>query len=268
LAAKEGIHMHHPGRVATALLFASGAIMPAQQSTDPYPFAVGNYWIYQGRVANLSPPDSHEMTWRSQIAKVVHRNGAVNAAGRLEPSIVAAVFDNFPLGLPAWYPGSEGPLGILIEVNSRKFYAIAYTQAAVGKLGMQSAASEISAILLRVEDPRDNLSDLLDDLTPVIEMPLAPGKGWGLPFSHWSVTQSEKYSLTGVRGVCDPLNREGFILENSDNTGTVRFGFVPGVGITHVFSESLLPRGNPGHRELDVRLVEVHLDKPKAAVAR
>jgi hypothetical protein len=76
---------------------------------------------------------------------------------------VAAVFDIFPLGLPAWYPGSEAPLGILIEAKSRKFYAI---------------------------------------------------------------------------------------------------------GITRVFSESLLPRGNPGHRELDVRLVEAHLDKPKAAVSR
>jgi hypothetical protein len=258
--------MHHPGRVATALLFASVAIMPAQQSVDPYPFAVGNYWEYRGRVS--FPPEPQEMTWRSAITKVVHRQGGVDATGRSSPSIAAAVFDNFPLGLPAWYPGSEGPLGILIEVKSRKFYAIAYTQAAAGKLGMQRAASEISGILRRVEDPRDNLSDLLDDLTPVIEMPLAPGKGWGVPFSHWSVTQREKISLIGVRGARAPLNREGFILENSDNTGTVKFDFVPGVGITHVFSESLLPRGNPGHRELDVRLVEVHLDQPKAAVAR
>jgi len=265
LAAKEGIRMQ-PGRVATALLFACAAAMPAQQSADPYPFAAGNYWIYQGRVG--FPPDSKEMTWRSAITKVVQRKGGIDATGRLSPSIVAAVFDNFPLGLPAWNPGSEAPLGVLVEVNSRKFYAIVYTQAVVGKPGMQSASSGISAILRRVEDPRDNLSGLLDGLTPVIEMPLAPGRGWGVPFSHWSVTQSEKHSLTGVRGVRAPFDREGFILENSDNTGKVGFDFVPGVGITRVFSESLLPRGNPGHRELDVRLVEVHLHKPKAAVAR
>jgi hypothetical protein len=263
--------------VTATLVFAWGAIMPAQQSTDPYPFAVGNYWIYQGRVTiplretsagRLLPPESKEMTWRSGITKVVYRKGGTEATGRLSPTIVAAVFDNFPLGLAAWYPGSEGPLGILIQVNSERFYAITYTQASVGKLGMQGAPSKISGILLRVQDPHDNLSDLLDGSTPILEMPLAPGKGWGVPFARWTVTQREKNSLIGVRGARAALNRQGFMLETSDNTGTVRFDFVPGLGITHVFCESLFPRGNPGHRELDVRLVEVHLDKTKAAFAR
>ena len=99
-------------------------------------------------------------------------------------------------------------------------------------------------------------------------MPLAPVKGWGVPFSHWSVTQSVQNSLSGVRGAGADLNREGLVLESSDNTGTLRFDFVPGVGITHVFHESLFPRGDPNHQELDVRLVEVHLDKTKEAVAR
>jgi hypothetical protein len=40
----------------------------------------------------------------------------------------------------------------------------------------------------------------------------------------------------------------------------VRFTFVPGIGITHIFGESLFPRGNSNHRELDARLVEVHLN--------
>ena len=102
---------------------------------------------------------------------------------------------------------------------------------------MQRAPSGISGALRRVEDTREDLSGLLVGLTAVIEMPLAPGKGWGVLFWHWSVTQSEKNSLTGVCGVRAPLDRD-------------------------------LPRGNPGHRELDVRLVEVHPDKPKAAVAR
>ena len=99
-------------------------------------------------------------------------------------------------------------------------------------------------------------------------MPLAPVKGWGVPFSHRSVTQSVQNPLSGVRGAGADLNREGFVLETSDNTGTLRFDFVPGVGITHVFHESLFPRGDPNHQELDVRLVEVHLDKTKEAVAR
>jgi len=131
---------------------------------------------------------------------------------------------------------------------------------------MKSAPSKISRILRRVQDPHDKLSDLLDDETPILRMPLAPGKGWGAPFFHWSVTHREKTSLTGVLGAGTDLNREGFILETSDNTGTLRFDFVPGVGITRVFHESLFPRGDPNHQELDVRLVEVHLDKTKTAV--
>jgi hypothetical protein len=263
--------------VIATLLLASDAIMPAQQSTSPYPIAIGNYWIYRGRVTlpiretapgRLLPSEPKEMTWRSEITKVAYRRSGVDVKGLLSPPIVAAVFDNFPLGLTAWYPGSEGPLGILIEVNSKRFYAITYTQAAVGKLGMQSAQSEISGILLRVQDSQDSLSDLLDDSTPILEMPLAPGKGWGPPFSHWSVTQREKKSLIGVRGARAAWSREGFILETSDNSGTVRFDFVPGIGITHVFCESLFPRGDPNHHELDVRLVEVHLNKTQAVVAR
>ena len=128
-------------KATVTLLFASGAIMPAQQSADPFPLAVGNYWIYQGRVTiplrvtsptHLLPPESKEMTWRSEITKVAYRKDGVEATGR--PSIVVAVFDNFPLGLTAWYPGSEGPLGILIEVNSARFYAITYSEAAIGNL--------------------------------------------------------------------------------------------------------------------------------------
>jgi hypothetical protein len=116
------------------LLFASGAIMPAQQSADPFPLAVGNYWIYQGRVtiplretwpAHLLPPESKEMTWRSEITKVAYRKDGVEAK---RCSII------FPLGLTAWYPGSQGPLGILIEVNSARFYAITYSEAAIGNL--------------------------------------------------------------------------------------------------------------------------------------
>jgi len=254
------------------LLFFSGAILPAQQNADPYPFAAGNYWIYQGRVTvparetapgHWLPPESKEMTWRSEITKVVYRKGGVETKGDLSPSIVAAVFDNFPLGLTAWFPGSEGFLGILIQVNSGKFYAITYTEAAFGKPGMKSAPYKISGIMARVQDPHDNLRDLLGNATPIIDLPLAPGKGWGAPFTHWSVTRRENGSLTGLRGAPATLNREGFTLETSDNTGNVRFDFVPGVGITRVFCESLFPRGDANHRELEVRLVEVHLDKTK-----
>jgi len=125
---------------AVTLLLACGAIMPAQQSSGAYPFAAGNYWIYHGHVTiplretspgHSSPPESKEMTWRSEVTQVVYRKGGVEAGGRLSPSIAAAVFDNFPLGLPAWYPGSIGPLGILIDVNSERFYAITYTEAAL-----------------------------------------------------------------------------------------------------------------------------------------
>jgi len=39
-------------------------------------------------------------------------------------------------------------------------------------------------------------------------------------------------------------------------------------GITHVREESLFPRGDPNHRELDARLVEVHLKRATAQGAR
>lgn len=212
-------------------------------------------------------PASQQMTWRSEITKVVYRKAGVKTGNGLPPSIVAAVFNNFPLGLTAWYPGSEVPLGILIEVNSKEFYEITYTQAANGKLEMQGAPSKISGILLRVQDPNDNLADLLNNSTPILELPLTAGKGWGAPFSHWSVTRREENSLVGVRGG-PGSKREGFTVETSDYTGTVSFDFVPGVGITQVFYESLFPRGSPQHRELTAKLTVVHLDKAKTTVAR
>jgi hypothetical protein len=256
-----------------ALLFTCGVSMLAQQTSDPYPFAIGNYWIYQGRVTlpvretapgHRLPSGTKEVTWRSEITKVVYRKGGVDVKGIQSPSIEAAVFENFPLGLPGWYPGSEGTLSVLIKVNSRRFYLIASIRAAVGTLRTQNMPYEISGILVRVQDSHDNLSDLLDDTTPILDLPLAPGKGWGVPFSYWSVTQREKNSWIGVRGVLASANREGFLLETSDNTGTLRFDFVPGTGITHVFSQSLFPRGDPNHHELSVRLIEVHLDQKVA----
>jgi hypothetical protein len=268
----------HQGRLAaevrsllllaiSAVLFGSGAMMRAQQSADSFPLAVGNYWIYQcsfmdtvrsiGRGPML-PAETMRKTWRSEITQIVYRKG-----GR-EP-IAAALFDSSPrpvfgdLSLPVCTKdrdfhclGDKGAPGILISVNSRKIYQISHWDSA------------FPDVLRRVQDPNDNLSDLLRD-TQILELPLAPGKGWGEPFFSWHVTQREKNPLIGVRGAGATSNREGFVLETSDNTGTGRVTFVPGIGITHVFTESLFPRGDANHWESEARLVEVHLNQTKAA---
>jgi len=247
-----------------SLFFNSGAIMPAQEGTDPYPLAIGNYWIYQGHVVEpvrflasgqRLPPETRNKTWRSEITRVAYRRDGMEAGGPVSFSIAAAVFDNFPL---ATFPLVErgGIPGILISVSSRKFYKIL------------DAPSGFPNILVRVQDPHDKLSDLLRDLTPILDLPLSMGKRWGIPFSTWSVTKREKNPLTGVRGVSATSNAEGFVLETADNTGTVRFTFVPNIGITHVFSKSLFPPGDPNHWESEARLIEVHLNRSKEAVVR
>lgn len=245
-----------------SLLFTSGGTMPAQERTDSYPLAIGNYWIYQAHVVKpvrylpsgqRLPPETIQKAWRSKITQVVYRKDRIEPGSPISSSIVAAVFDRFPLaGFPLDDRG--GVPGILMNVSSRRFYQIL------------DAPSGFPAILRRVRDPDDKLSDLLRDSTPILDLPLAPGKRWGVPFSTWSVTQREKNTLTGVRGIGAASNPEGFVLESSDNTGTVRFTFVPGIGITHIFSESLFPRGDPNHWELEARLVEVHLNQTNAEV--
>ncbi len=81
---------------------------------------------------------------------------------------MAAVFHNFPLLV------ADESLGILVEVNSQTFYMVT---------GMGEA--EISAILLKVQDPRDNLSDLFDDALPILEMPL--GVRATMPLHHLQI---------------------------------------------------------------------------------
>jgi hypothetical protein len=245
-----------------SLLFASGATMPAQESSDAYPLAIGNYWVYQIQgvkpVVYLAtgqrlPPETIQKTWRSEITQVVYRKDGIEPGGQVSKSIAAAVFDKFPLASFGLIDRGGAP-GILMIVSSRRFYEIL------------EAPSEFPGILHRVRDPDDKLSDLLRESTPILDLPLAPGKQWGVPFSTWSVTQREKNSLTGVRGIGAASNPEGFVLESSSNAGTVRFTFVPGIGITHVFSESLFPRGDPNHWELEARLVEVHLNRTNPAL--
>lgn len=245
-------------------------MMPAQQSTDSFPLAVGNYWIYQCYVmepvrypgrGQMLPAETMEKTWRSEITQVVYRKG-----GR-EP-IAAALFDSSPrpvaadLSLPVCTKerafhclGDKGAPDILISVNSARIYQISHWDSA------------FPDVLRRVQDPGDNLSDLLR-YSRILDLPLAPGKGWGEPFFSWRVTQREKNSLIGVRGAAAASNREGFVLETSNNTGNERVTFVPGIGITHVFAESLFRRGDPSHWESEARLVEVHLNRPKAAGVR
>jgi hypothetical protein len=235
--------------------------MPAQESIEAYPLATGNYWVYQihGMKPALYlasgqrvPPGTFQKTLRSEITQVVYRRGGIEPGGTGSKSIAAATFDRFPPASPGVVDREEAP-GILMIVGSRRIYQIL------------DERSEIPGILLRVRDPNDKLSDLLQ-ATPILDLPLAPGKQWGVPFSTWSVTQREKNSLAGVRGVGAASNRQGFALESSDNTGTVRFTFVPGIGITHVFSESLFPRGDSNHWEVESRLVEVHLNQTNTAL--
>jgi len=244
------------------IVIASGT-MRAQQGTDPYPFAVGNYWIYRGYVTQpatydqerrLLPPETKERTWRSEITQVVYRKEGSEARGALLSRICAAVFDN-TVG-----PESRKFPVILINVNSQRFYEIPDP-------ALPSGLSGVPGILLRVQNPNDDLSDLFRD-SLILDLPLSPGKQWGAPFYSWTVTQLEKNALIGLRGTDVSLNNEGLVLETSDNTGTKRVTFVPGIGITHVWEESLFPRGDPNHMELDARLVEVHLNQTTEAVAR
>ena len=243
--------------------------MRAQQSTDSFPLAVRNYWIYQCYVMEtvryigrqMLPPEIIQKTWRSEITQVVYRKEG------LEP-IAAALFDNSPrpvfgdLSLPACTKdrdfhclGDKGAPDILISVNSGRIYQISHWDSA------------FPDVLRRVQNPNDNLSDLLR-YTQILDLPLALGKGWGEPLFSWHVTQREKNSLIGVQGAGATSNQQGFVLETSDNTGNVRFTFVPGIGITHVFTESLFPRGAPNHFESECKLVEVHLNQTKASGAR
>jgi hypothetical protein len=243
------------------MLIAPGT-MRAQYGTDPYPFAVGNYWIYRGYVTrpaiydqgHFSPPETKERAWRSEITQVVYRNDGSAAMGALLSRISAAVFDD-TVG-----PASERFPVVLINVNSDRFYEIPDP-------GLSNGASAIPDILRRVRDANDDLSDLFRN-SLILDLPLSPGKHWGAPFYSWTVIQVESNPLIGLRGSDANLNNAGFVLETSDNTGTKRVTFVPGVGITHVWEESLFPRGDPNHRELDARLVEVHLKPTTAPVAR
>lgn len=230
----------------TALLFAAASILTAQQSAEPYPLAAGNYWVYQGRNVDpsmtyaqgrLLPPQTKKINFRCKITKVVYRKGLKS------PAITAAAFDNFPT--------RSGEV-ILLNVNSRMLYVVDYRE-----------ASDAPRILRRVRNPRDDLADLLRE-TPMISMPLAPGKHWAAAIEEWSVLRREHTSLRGVRGAEAAANLEGFILETGSNTNNTKLDFVPGVGITRVFAESLFPRGDPNHWEFDVKLVEVHLEPPGA----
>ena len=254
----------------SAVLFGSGAMMRAQQSADYFPLAVGNYWIYQCYVmetvryiggGRMLPAETTQKTWRSEITQIVYRKGGS------EP-IAAAFFDSSPrpvfgdLSLPVCTKdrdfhclGDKGAPNILISVNSRRIYQISHWDSAFPE------------VLRRVQDPNDNLSDLLR-YTQILDLPLALGKRWGGPFFSWHVTQREKNSPIGVQGAGATSNREGFILEASDNTGNQRVTFVPSIGITHVSAESLFRRGDPNHWESEAKLVEVHLNQTKAAGVR
>ena len=245
-----------------ALLFAASTLFPAPQPADPYPLAVGNYWVYQGHVTfpaksnangDLFPPQTKKVTFRSEITQVVHRSSGVNVRGLKSPSITAAAFSNSPFGTGAW--NRQARNAILVSLNSTMFYMINY-----------GLAPEAARILRRVENPHDTLANLLRD-TPFLVMPLAPGRHWGVPFDQWSVTRRGRTSLRGVLGFegADD-NLEGFLIETGTNTGNTSVHFVPGVGITRVFSSSLFRRGNSNHWEFEGKLVEVHLGETKPDV--
>jgi hypothetical protein len=163
--------------LATLAIIAEPRTTLAQQGTDPYPFVVGNYWIYQGRVTQpavsdgqgrVPPPESKEMTWRSEITQVVYRKHQGNGTVVSSPTISAAVFDNVAVAKP---DGSKLP-GILINVDSN--YEIRHDPVA-------GLPSEIPGIMHRVQDRDDNLADLVRN-NLVLDLPLSPGKHWGASF--------------------------------------------------------------------------------------
>jgi len=218
-------------------------MLHAQQSAEPYPLAIGNYWVYQGHDSEpavsdaqgrLLPPQTKRTSLRCKIVEVVQRKGS----GPQSPPMTAARFDNFPL--------RSGEI-ILLTVNSKQLYVVDYRE-----------PSDALRILRRVQNPRDDLADLLR-ATPLVSMPLVPGKIWGPHVEEWSVVRRAHSLLRGVSGAEAAANLDGFILASGDNTHNIRVDFVPGIGITHVFSASLFQAGDPNHWEVESQLVEVYL---------
>ena len=111
------------------MLIAPGT-MRAQQGTEPYPFAVGNYWIYRGYVTETAtydqgrwlPPETKQRTWRSEITQVVYRKKGSEVRGALSSRISAAVFDD--IVMPEMMIGCKPSIHSLFSVPGAKIRTI------------------------------------------------------------------------------------------------------------------------------------------------
>jgi hypothetical protein len=174
----------------------------------------GTYWTYQGEIRwdDGDHPGTAKINWRTEVRRFLPHG-----------SVRAALINGFPSDVN-WSDRKPHPSDSLLVESNGAFYLIAQEQ--------------LPAALRRLEQPGDDLADLLNEEDLILEWPLARGKKFcdadGLARDDgmycWVVESSGPSALRGLAGI-EPGQIE-YQLSYRTNPDDIAYTFLPKVGIT------------------------------------
>jgi hypothetical protein len=184
-----------------------------------FPLEKGTFWDYDGNVAWVAPNTAvvqrQTITWRMEIIDVISRD-----------LVVAAVVKGHPRDLISFDPKREPGVSVIVQVHLRKHYLLEGERA--------------QAVLKRLKDPSDVLSDLVRESEVFLETPVSLGQrfcqtemmtrtDWR---NCWFVEEERTPSVKSVPGVPADWDGPEWGIAYRSSPSSEFVAFAPGIGLT------------------------------------
>lgn len=207
---------------------------PTPAPAPTFNFPKGATWTFEGVIKwdDKGKAQQKTLTWKMQVVDKIERRDGV----------VGYVMKGHPLDL-AFYAADKKQSDYLYLAKANRVFQITLID---------------TTPIDRVKNPSDNLADLLNDETLVLDFPLAANKKFGPAqfvtntnsMNVWLVSEAKVTPLTGIKGVT-PAQATEYTLDFKTNPDRQSVYFVPNVGITR-----FVYHHNGTLSDVDVKLIE------------
>jgi hypothetical protein len=202
--------------LATFLVLLTQALLGERSE---FPLEKGTFWVYDGNVAWVAPNTTEvqrrTINWRMEIIDVISRD-----------LVIAAVVKGHPRDLISFDPKREPGVSVIVQVHLRKHYLLEGERA--------------QAVLKRVKDPSDLLSDLVRESEVFLETPISLGQrfcqaemstrtDWR---NCWFVEEERTPSVKSIPGVPADWDGPEYGIAYRSLPSSEFVSFAPGIGLT------------------------------------
>ena len=185
-------------------------------NADFFPMSKGTYWIYQG--IRTTEDQQTEVS-----SKLTHRVEVLDSCAR--DGVTASLLSDFPNADWVWPDKNEQTNYVLLRSSVGRYHLL--------------PGSVWDDLASKIRDPNDELAEISDPGTLVVDAPFSEGKTFGewsaisrTDLSYcWHVDSVKCSRIKNVRGISSLIRRQVATLVFSTRPDTQTVRFVPGIGV-------------------------------------